>query len=55
MEITTEKHKCKKNKIDTASDAISASIAYIPSVFSPTYLPYVSEAVYLDILEIKNG
>ena len=50
-----EKHKCKKIKINTASDTTSTSIAYIPSVYSSTYLPYVSEAVYLNLFIIKNG
>jgi len=55
MEITTEKHKSKKISINTASDTMSATILCIPSVYSSTNLPYVSEAVYLNILEIKNG
>ena len=50
-----EKHKDNKNIKITASDTISTTIANIPSVYSFTNLPYVSEAVYLNIFTIKNG
>jgi len=38
--------KRRKIKKNTASDTLSMSIAYIPSITSHSSLPYVSEAVY---------